>query len=163
VIRLRPTAAFTLVELILVMALLAIVMALSAPSLSRSLRERHLKDEATRFLALTEYGRSEAESLGVPMIVWIDPTTQRYGIEPKAGFEDVDARNRDFTLNPDIHLEFDKAVASGGLVEAIEFSPDGTPTLSSIDAVRLVDRFDSVFTVARTSDGWGYEILKEAK
>jgi type II secretion system protein H len=162
-IRLRPTAAFTLVELILVMALLATVMALSAPSLSRSLRQRHLQDEATRFLALAEYSRNEAVSQGVPMTVWIDPTAQRYGVGAKAGFEGAEARNRDFAVNPDIHFELDKAATNGGVVDAIEFAPDGTPTLASIDAVRLVDRFESVITVARTSDGWGYEILKEAK
>ena len=54
-IRARSAEGFTLVELIIVMTLLAIVAALSVPSLSRSMRQRNLDEEATRLLALTEY------------------------------------------------------------------------------------------------------------
>jgi type IV fimbrial biogenesis protein FimT len=156
-------AGFTLVELILVMALLAIVTALAVPSLSRSLRQRYLDQEAARFLALTEYARSEAVSQGVPMTVWIESATRRFGVEPKEGFEGAEARNREFTLNPDVQFEITGGVVKRGVVEAVEFAPDGAPALSSLDSVRLVDRFDSALTVARTSDGWSYEIVKEAK
>src|ERR1051325_1837454 len=82
----RPAPGFTLVELILVMALLATLMALAAPSLSRSMRQRNLSQEATRFVALTESARDEAVSQGVPMVVWIDPVGGRFGMGPKTGY-----------------------------------------------------------------------------
>ncbi len=159
----RLRAGFTLVELVIVMTLLAVVAALSVPAISRSIRARHLKDEATRFVAATEYARDEAVSQGVPMTVWIDPTTQHFGVEAKTGFVGSEARHREFAANPDIHFETDRTAAKDGLVQAVEMGPDGTPTTSSIDAVRLVDRFNSVITVVQTKDGWAYEILKEAK
>src|SRR5438067_13878805 len=82
----RTLRAFTLVELILVMAVLATIMALSTPSLSRSLRNRNIEQEAKRFIALTEYARGEAVSQGVPMTIWIDVEAGAFGVEPKAGF-----------------------------------------------------------------------------
>lgn len=155
-----PAPGFTLVELILVMALLAVVAAFSAPSLARSLRQRNLDGEAARLLALSEYGRNEAISQGVPMSVWVDPKGQRMGAQPKTGFEGDDARSREFALNADIRFELDRTATQGGVIEVMEFSPDGSPSSSSIDAVRLVDRFQSLVTVSRTSDGWSYEIVK---
>ena len=145
------------------MLLLAIVAALSAPSMSRSLRARNVSGEAVRFIAATEYGRDEAVSQGVPMTVWIDPATQRFGVEPRAGFEGIESRSREFALNADIHFEMDAASAGGGIVQVVEFAPDGVPTAASLETVRLVDRFDSEVIVVRTKDGWGYEIQKEGK
>ena len=162
-IRARSAKGFTLVELIIVMMLLAIVAALSVPSLSRSMRQRNLDEEATRLLALTEYGRDEAVSQGVPMIVWIDTKGQRYGIEPKSGFDADESRSREYAMNPDVNVEIDKAVARGGVVEAMEFAPDGALTNASVDAVRLVDRAQSAISVSRTADGWSYQLVKERK
>ena len=57
-IRARQPSAFTLVELIIVMALLAVVVAVAAPTLGRSMRERNLADEMARLLSATEYARN---------------------------------------------------------------------------------------------------------
>ncbi len=66
--------AFTLIELILVMAMLAIVISVALPSLKGFFRGRNLDSEARRFLSLTRYGQSRAVSEGVPMVLWIaDP------------------------------------------------------------------------------------------
>lgn len=162
-IRARSAPGFTLVELIIVMMLLAVVAALAVPSLSRSMRQRNLDEEATRLLALTEYGRNEAVSQGVPMMVWIDPKGQRYGIEPKAGFNADESRARDFSMNPDVRVEVDKSASKGTTVDAMEFEADGALTSASVEFVRLVDRFQSVITLERTTDGWSYEIVKEGK
>lgn len=152
---------FTLVELIIVMALLALVTAFAVPSLSRSMRQRNINDEAARLLALTEYARSEAVSQGVPMSVWLDPKGQRFGVEPKTGFEGDVARDKEFSLNPDIHFEVELAATRDGVADAVEFSPDGAPASSSIGTIKLVDRFDATVTLSRTADKWGYEIAKE--
>src|SRR5688572_16541824 len=103
--RARHPSAFTLVELIIVMALLAIVMAVAAPTLSRSMKERNLAGEMARLLSATEYARSEAVSQGVPMVIWIDPGSRRIGIEPKQGFDGEPSRNREYTWNEDINVE----------------------------------------------------------
>src|SRR6266516_1572443 len=74
-------AAFTLIELIVVMAMLMIVLAVAAPSLSNFFRGRTLDSEARRFVSLTRYGQSRAVSDGVPMLLWIDTRQRAYGWE----------------------------------------------------------------------------------
>ncbi len=77
----RPGTGFTLIELILVMAILAAVLAVSAPSLGRFFRGRNLDAEAYRLLALTRHAQNRAVSEGIPMILWIDLNQRRYGLQ----------------------------------------------------------------------------------
>jgi type II secretion system protein H len=157
----RPRPAFTLVELILVMALLTILTAVAVPLLSRSLRNRGLEQEAIRLLALTEYARDEAVSLGVPMTVWIEPETGRFGADAQSGYISEGVRKKEVHLNPDVHFDkIEAASVQNGIVNAIQFAPDGTPDVSSVTSMRLVDRFNSSVTVALSTDGWAYEIVK---
>ncbi|MCX7014867.1 MAG: GspH/FimT family pseudopilin [Candidatus Sumerlaeota bacterium] len=73
----------TLMELIVVMALLAVVFAIVSPFLTSFFRGRDLDNEARRLLALTRYGRSEAISSGTALELWIDPATGDYGLQPR--------------------------------------------------------------------------------
>jgi prepilin-type N-terminal cleavage/methylation domain-containing protein len=155
--------AFTLVELIVVMAVLALVLAFSAPSLARSMRQRNLAAEAARFLAATEHARDEAVSQAVPMVVWIDEKTRSFGIEAKSGFLGDATRERTFTVHPDVEIALEKTIGRNAKVQPIEFASDGAPATTNVETVELKDRFASTMTIARTADGWGYEILKEAK
>ena len=50
------------------MALLAMVLAVSAPALSRFFKGRTLDSEAHRFLALTRHAQQRAVSEGVPVV-----------------------------------------------------------------------------------------------
>ena len=153
--------AFTLLELIFVMALLAAILAFSAPSLARSLRERHLEDEATRFLALTEHARNEAISRGIPMTIWLESQTGRFGIAPAEGFDDGAARGREYTLGGDIQMEVLAGVSARVAASAIIFGPEGTLDPQSVESVRMRDRFNATLRIGRTEDSWGYEIVKE--
>ena len=65
-------AGFTLIELMLVLAILAMMVALVAPALAKSSRARNLEQEALRLVALTEYARDEAVSQGVSMAVYVE-------------------------------------------------------------------------------------------
>ena len=175
----RARTAFTLVELILVMALLVVFMGLVVPDVSRSLRQRNLEQEAARLLALTEYGRDEAASQGVPMDVWIDRDQQRFGVEPKAGYIGSVARAKTFQLNADMHFD----PLSGGVtarpgtgagstaprsqsthsgIIAAEFAPDGTLDPASVATVRIADRKNTGVSVTQTADSYGYQIVKDA-
>jgi type II secretion system protein H len=160
--RLPPVArGFTLIEFILVMALLATLMALAAPSLARSMRQRTLDQEAIRFLALTEHARNEAVSRGVPMVIWIEPATGRFGLESKPGHLFLEPRKLEYSLGPDIRFELEGRAGVGRNAATIEFGADGWLVWDSLDWVRLVDQRDSGLLVARGTNGWGYEILKE--
>jgi len=97
------------------------------------------------------------------MTVWIDPAAQRFGVEAKSGYDSALSRDREFDMNPDTHFEVTGGQRKNNVIEAVEFGPEGSPTAASIDSVQFVDRFNSVVSVARTTDGWSYEILKNTK
>ncbi len=84
--------AFTLVELLVVLVLIAVICALAAPSLSHFFRGRTQESEVKRFLALTHYGQSRAVSEGVPMLLWIDPKAGTYGLQQETGYTDGDTK-----------------------------------------------------------------------
>lgn len=161
----RSARAFTLVELVIVMALLCVILAVAAPSLSRSMHGRNLKQEATRLLALTEYARDEAASQGVPMVVWIDPNAGRFGVKIKPGFEEeAEARDKEFTLTDGLHFDALKDLPSDGTeTDAAEFAPDGTLDPSSETSISLIDQSNGSITVSQTSDACGYEIVENAQ
>ena len=161
-----PSDGFTLIELVIVMALLATFMAIVAPRLSGSLRQRNIDGEAARLLALTEYGRDEAASLGIPVVVWVDPAARRFGVDAKTGYPADNLRRKEYALTPDVSFDnVNNAVAGQGGrgVNAAEFEPDGTLDPSSLNTVRLVDRFKSSVSVVQTADHDGYEIVKETR
>src|SRR5919112_30043 len=80
--------AFTLIELILVMAMLVIAIAVTFPSLQAFFRGRALESEGRRLLTLTRYAQSRAVSEGIPMTLWIDGHEGAYGLEAQNGYLD---------------------------------------------------------------------------
>lgn len=156
-------AAFTLVELVLIMAVMVIMLALAAPMLSNSLRGRTLSSEATRFVALTEFARSEAISQGVPTVVWLDPRGGRYGAEPKPGFDSLSGPPREFNVEKDVRIEAIRAAIVNGRTQAASFSPDGALSVDSAESVRFTDRFGSTASVVRNQGGWGYDVGRSGK
>src|SRR5258708_3608973 len=97
--------AFTLIELILVMALLSIVLAVSAPALSGFFRGRTVDAAARRLVSLIRYGQSRAVSEGVPIILWIDARRGTYGLEQEPGYADLDSKAVRFELPKDLRIE----------------------------------------------------------
>ena len=179
----KTGAAFTLIELVLVMALLATLAAVAVPSLSRSMRGHNLDQEADRLLALTDYARDEAASQGIPMIVWIDADGGRCGVDAKPGFQPAGTENlraREYALNEDAHFDpvgqgmvapttstapaqTANAPAGGthGGVMVAEFAPDGTLDPASLAGVRIVNRANDALNLTQTTDAYGYEITRD--
>lgn len=165
------------------MALLVTLAAVAVPMLARSMRGHNLDGQADRLLALTEYGRDEAVSQGIPMVMWIDVDGSRFGVDAKPGYGSVgeNARAREYALQDDAHFDAlgqgmvpslpsaqgqSTGVASGGThggVIVAEFAPDGTLDPGSLPSVRVVDRAGESLTVSQTSDAYGYEIVKGSR
>src|SRR5437868_4904235 len=101
----RARGAFTLIELILVMALLVIVIAVTFPSLQSFFRGRTLDSEGRRFLTLTRYARNRAVSEGVPMTIWVDLIQGSYGLEAQKGFLDRDDKAVEYTVDEKLDIE----------------------------------------------------------
>ena len=56
----RQGRGFTLIELILVMAIMLVVLAVASPALSNFFRGRTLDSEARKMLSMTRYGQERA-------------------------------------------------------------------------------------------------------
>ena len=166
--------AFTLIELILVMCLLAVVLSLMFPSLKGFFRGRNLDSEAQRFLALTRYGQSRAISEGVPMILWMDPQGRAYGLEAQAGYGLNDTRPKQFQLDESLQLQPQLAVA--GLITQsnlwtqirkassrpeIRFLPDGTISESSPNRILISQDKDDALWITETTNHLRYDITHQ--
>ena len=105
--RRKTRRAFTLIELIFVLALLAIVATFVATRMNAFFRGRALNEEARRMLSLLQYGQSRAVSEGVPISFWVDPKTSTYGLSILASYRgnDDDPRARVYTAEPGLMLE----------------------------------------------------------
>jgi Tfp pilus assembly protein FimT len=173
--------AFILIELILVMALLTIVISLTAPKLSRFFHGRTLDSEARRLLALTRSGQSRAVSEGMPMDLWVDAEKGEFGLAAEPSFETSDPKAVEFALDSGLKIEviartvtasavtFNRArqastastprvVPARGELPAIRFLPDGSLGETSPQKLRLTSGDGGSLWLAQSSDGLNYEI-----
>jgi type II secretion system protein H len=161
---------FTLIELILVMALLTIVLSVGAPALARFFRGRTLDSEARRFLSLTRYGQSRAVSEGVPMVLWIDAKQGLYGLNAEAGYLDEDRKAVEFLLHEDLLIEVERAevrplssqwnrpTRRADSLPEIRFTPDGFISETSPDAVLIREGEERAVWIAQSRNRLHYEI-----
>jgi len=164
---------FTLIELILVMAVLTIAVSLTAPALGNFFRGRTLDSEGRRLLSLTRQGQSRAVAEGVPMELWFDPERSEYGLEAERSYELTDAKAVTFTLDRDLQLDVGNFAATSLTVEnpsaasqrsshpnlpVIRFLSDGTITESSPERIKLTGRDGHSLWVVLSRNGLGYEI-----
>jgi type II secretion system protein H len=179
---------FTLIELILVMALLTIVISLTAPRLSRFFHGRTLDSEARRLLALTRSGQSRAVSEGMPMDLWVNTGQGTFGLEAEPSYDASDSKAVDFTLDGGLQLEVvNKTVVAPAntvtmnraqrastasvprvnLVHAalptIRFLPDGSIGEASPQMLHLASSDGGSLWLAQARDGLSYEIRSTDK
>jgi len=162
---------FTLIEMILVMALLVIAVSFVAPQLSGFFRGRTLKSEARQIISLMHEGQSRAVSGGVPMVLWFDTKEQKYGLEEEPGYADKDPDAVEFKLEDNLQLEIpqDDPSATSQMTTAgadtaraglpqINFLPDGSIADTSPQTVRIVSRSGATLSLTQTRDRSQYEI-----
>jgi type II secretion system protein H len=166
----RPEA-FTLIELILVLALLAIVTSLAAPSLSSFFRGRALNSEARQLLSLTHAGQSRAISDGFPTLLWIDSEARAYGLQEEAtsqtgAAEAADPKAEEFVFNENLQIEAINASplsVNGRSLPAIRFLPDGTVDEDSPRVVRLTAQSGETLWLVQASNRLSYAISDSDK
>jgi Tfp pilus assembly protein FimT len=182
----QDSSAFTLIELILVMAILIMMVSITAPTLSHFFRGRTLNSEARRLLALTRSGQSRAVSEGLPMDLWVDAKQGIFGLEAEPSYETSDPKAVDFTLDGGLQLEVVEktVVASVNTVNraqktstastprvnlvhvnlpTIRFLPDGSISDTSPQELRLTDRDGASLWVRQSRDRVNYEISSTDK
>jgi Tfp pilus assembly protein FimT len=182
--RVSHPAAFTLIELILVMAILIIAVSITAPALASFFRGRTLDSEARRLLSLTREGQSRAISEGLPMELWVDQTQRAYGLEAEPSYEQNDSKAVGFALEKDIQLQvvsnnslssspaaplpMSGATSSAPVrsnhpsLPRIRFLPDGSISETSPQMLELTGRDGSALWVALARNRLNYEIRSQA-
>jgi len=158
--------AFTLIELILVLALLVIITSMAVPAMSRFIRGRALGSEAQRMMALMHEAQSRAVSEGLPMMFWMDAQAGEYGVAAETTGPNGDAQAEDLTLDGTLKM----AVVNLGLgtqttfknLPAIKFLPDGTVDEDSPQTVQLMDGDGFTLSLIETRNRTGYEISDRA-
>jgi Tfp pilus assembly protein FimT len=178
---LRRTRAFTLVELILVMAVLIMVVSIVMPKLSGFFGSRAVDSEAKRFIALMHYGQARAVADGVPTMLWIDPTHGAYGLEQEPGYAGRDPKEEDNTLPDGLKIGTSRntiklpvansqtgRIATGQVSQgknklpAIYFSPDGDINYTrSVGAVSIQDGNNPPVWIALNSSDMSYGIQSQ--
>lgn len=170
--RRRRPAAFTLIELILVLALMVVLASIVAPRMAGFFQGRVLDNEARRFLSLVRYAQSRAVTEGLPMLVWMDEEGRRYGLQAQPGFLEKDDKAVEYTLADDLELEVGQPLSTVQTVSnqrltgtlpthwrVIRFSPDGFLGDQSPEAVWLRRNADTVVAMGPTRTWQSYEIV----
>ena len=176
------SSGFTLIELILVMAILTMAVSVTAPTLSHFFRGRTLDSEARRLLALTRAGQSRAANEGVPMDLWVDDKQNTFGLEAEPSYEDKDSKAVTYPLDSSLQLavvnrsatltantssrnlghaatfSIPKVTLSHPGLPTIRFLPDGSISDSSPQMLRLTARDGSYLCLAQSRDHLTYEI-----
>lgn len=160
--RSRRAGAFTLIELILVLALLVVITSLAIPPMARFIRGRALDSEAQRFMALAHAAQSRAVSEGMPMLVWIDSSTGAYGLTGETTAKTGDPKAEALQVDGTLHITVaSKSAASPVLwknLPAIRFLPDGTVDTDSAVPVQLTDADGFQRLLVEAGNHTGYEI-----
>ena len=162
----RERAGFTLIELVLVMAILIVVLSMSGASLTSFFKGRSLDAEAKRFLALTRFAQNRAISEGLPVVVWIDEREKVYGSQIMPGFVERDEKTNEFKLGRDLEIKVawveGNALPQRGSEIILRFRPDGffdesNPEIVTIKEANGEANGESVF-IAPNRNRLYYEI-----
>jgi Tfp pilus assembly protein FimT len=162
-----------LIELIFVLALLAIGALFVASSMGSFFRGRALNFEARRMLSLTHYAQTRAVSEGVPVILWINPADSTYGLTIQSSFSDSegDTQAIRYTLESTLKLETPQGATDAvseqddeklGIttegVSFIRFTPAGFFDDSSVGKITIRQGTEAALELVPTVSRLGYEI-----
>jgi prepilin-type N-terminal cleavage/methylation domain-containing protein len=165
--------AFTLIELIFVLALLAIVAVFVTGSMGSFFRGRALGFEARRMLSLTHYGQSRAVAEGVPVILWVNPATSTYGLTIQATFSEAEGDPRAVTYVTETGLTLEAPQGAATViseqddeklgittegVSVIRFMPDGFFDESSVSRITIRQGTEAALELVPTLNRLSYEI-----
>jgi len=156
------SCAFTLIELVLVLALLVVITSLAAPGMANFIRGRALDSESRRMVALMDAGQSRAVSEGMPMLLWVDQKNGLYGLQAETTGQNGDPKAENLALDSTLQI----AVQTLGLsapttfnnLPAMRFLPDGTVDENSPQMLQLTDSAGVSRWLVESSNRMGYEI-----
>jgi len=163
----RHPSGFTLIELILVLALLVIATSIAAPAMAKFIRGRALDSEARRMAALIHAGQSRAVSEGMPMMLWVDEKAGTYGLEAETTGESGDVKAEELSVDSTLQVKVENVTTGTSVtfknLPAIKFLPDGTVDENSPSALELQDSAGFARWLVLGKTRLGYEIRDTEK
>jgi type II secretion system protein H len=154
--------AFTLIELIFVLALLVIITSIAVPRMSGFIRGRALDSESRQLIALMHAAQSRAVSEGMPMMLWIDPTAGRYGLTAETSGKNGDSGAETLALDGTLKIAIVNSGSGASTtfqnLPAIRFLPDGTVDEGSPQTLQLADQDGFGRWLVEMPGRTGYEI-----
>lgn len=157
---------FTLVEMIVVMAMITVVMAVTAPRLARFFQGQSIDEEIRRFMALLQFAKQEAISTSVPVDLYIDINTGLYGITATAGYKLDENKKIEFQLDSALRFEVftQERMRFPDDIVHIVYMPDGFLDDASVKALRIVPESteEQSKIIAQSNVGIGYKLLPES-
>ena len=158
--------AFTLVELLLVLALLVVITSMVAPAMSGFIRGQAVDSEARRLAALIHAARSRAISEGMPMILWIDEKGGAYGLTAETPPAGGDPKAEDLDVDESLQIAVLNTGTAGTTyrnLPAIRFLPDGSIDENSPQMLQLTDAKGHSLRLIESQNRMGYEISDTEK
>jgi len=154
---------FTLIELILVMAILAMVAAIAVPRLAGFSEGREYVAEWNRFTSLLRFARSQAIARAEPVEIQFDEHPARYRIKDKK-IQDKTVRSpSEHVLAKKLIIEFPELDAAShrenGSV-SIRFMPDGSVDEQSPSRIRMSEKDGHFLRELEVDPVWGYTVPK---
>jgi type II secretion system protein H len=171
----RQVEGFTLIELILVMAIMLIVVAVASPSLSSFFRGRTLDSEARKILAMTRYGQERAVSEGIPVVFWMDVKRSLYGLRQETGYTEQDPKAVEYDLAKDLKFSIaDVPLATSQTalnkrtrntdanLPMLRFQADGFIDETSPESVGIQENTGETVWITKSRNQMNYEIQTNA-
>ena len=158
---------YTLLELVLVLAIIAVTVAAAAPVLSNFARGRRVEEAARQFMALTHWARSQAITDGVTYQLVVDASAGTWHLNVQDGIpRDIGGNttytaatgpfSRVYTAPEGVEIQTELPLVNGQ--QAITFDATGR---CDIGSVRFVGNGNEV-TVSCNAPLETYRILKES-
>ena len=155
--------AYTLLELVSVLAILCLLAAMAAPSLRGFGQGRRISECAAQLVALAARARTQAVTEGLTCRLHLDPVTRTYWLsqwDDAAGtfLRPGDDFGRVFEAPEGVTFAWDAPHAPDG--QYVEFLPTGRSTPVTI---RLTDEAGQVLDVACLSPAESFQVLPVAR
>lgn len=131
----RQASRFTLLELVMVMALVAGLLAIACPYLGSFLQARYPVEEVRRLLALAERASAEAASSSEIVEFWLDPETGAYGLSRSETDEPVVIER--YELAEGLGLTIEPKEHGADSILRILCLPDGTLEAGALTAIHI--------------------------
>ncbi|MGA2246173.1 MAG: GspH/FimT family pseudopilin [Verrucomicrobiota bacterium] len=157
-----PRRAFTLIELILVLALLVVITSIAAPPMAKFIRGRALDTEARRMISFMHAAQSRAVSEGAAMMLWINGPAGTYGLAAESSAQNGDPKAELLTLDSTLAVSVLNTGAGAQTLfnnlPAIRFLADGTVDENSPRTLKLMDSDGFSRVLTETQLRTGYEV-----